>query len=185
MDQATRQPPDSQVSRVSDEQLQRATAHLDEWIKQSQKYLVQHESVPTLGNSNLQKMRYLTLPTLPPDAAVWTYFVTDAGSDRSPIEISPRGQTATQRTLAALLAVIGLAGVAAWLTLSPLAQDLICRWPNVVGVLVGLGYWACLQPSWLGLMIAAASVLTALRSAWPGRPLPVEASTVLRASSRK
>jgi hypothetical protein len=64
----------------------------------------------------------------------------------------------------------------------PAAADFLYRWPHACGVLLGIVVWAWLWPSWLGILIAAASLWQALRFAWPGRSLRTEASTVLRAS---
>ena len=38
----------------------------------------------------------------------------------------------------------------------------LCRWPHVLGILVGFAYWAWLRPSWIGLLIAAVSLALAL-----------------------
>jgi hypothetical protein len=69
-----------------------------------------------------------------------------------------------------------------WLMRRPAAVDVFYRWPHACGVLLGIAYWAWLWPSWLGTLIAAASLWLAVRFAWPGRSLRTEASTVLRAS---
>jgi hypothetical protein len=65
---------------------------------------------------------------------------------------------------------------------SPATIDFFCRWPHVLGILAGVVYWAWLWPSWLGLVIGAASVWLVLRFDWPGRSLRTEASTVLRSA---
>ncbi|MDZ7619586.1 MAG: hypothetical protein U1E05_21510, partial [Patescibacteria group bacterium] len=48
------------------------------------------------------------------------------------------------------------------------------RWPQTVGVLVGLGWWLWLSPSILGLVLVIACVATSVRTGWRSvsRPAP-------------
>jgi hypothetical protein len=162
--------------------MQRAAEHLSQWLAKTEKYQ-QNADAPT----NIARVQHttslLTLPILNGNNRDWTYYVTAAGSDRSPA-IPAAFREPIHQSAASLLVLLALTGGSVWLTYSPRARDLVCRWPNTIGVLVGLAYWAWLWPSWLGLMIAAACVITSLRSAWPGRSMRAEASTVLRAASR-
>ncbi|MCC7475069.1 MAG: hypothetical protein IT425_06710, partial [Pirellulales bacterium] len=64
----------------------------------------------------------------------------------------------------------------------PIVGDCLSRWPHVLGVVIGLLYWAWLWPSWLGLLIIVASLWATLRFNWPGHSLRPEASTVLRST---
>jgi hypothetical protein len=180
--QTTQVPPDSQVSRIADEQIQRATEHLNQWLAKTEKFQQNRGERPQTGVLE-HRTSLLSVPALSRNTRDWTYYVTAAGSDRSPAIADAVGEPIHQ-SAAPLLVLLALAGGSVWLTYSPTARDFVCRWPGAVGVLVGLAYWAWLWPSWLGLMIAAACVITSLRSSWPGRSTRTEASTVLRAASR-
>jgi chromate transport protein ChrA len=91
-----------------------------------------------------------------------------------------RGLTFAQAQAIGLLLIAVLLAAALSIARSPAATDFFCRWPHAFGILIGIVYWAWLWPSWLGILIAAASVALSLRFDWPGRSLRTEASTVLR-----
>ena len=117
-----------------------------------------------------------------PAADEWTYYVAEGGNDRLPLHFRLLEPTATQNRLSGLLLIAGSLIATIWLMRRPTAIDFLYRWPHACGVLLGIAYWASLWPSWLGILIAAASLWLALRSAWPGGSMRTEASTVLRAS---
>jgi hypothetical protein len=175
---------ESQVSRIADEQLQRAVEHLSEWLVKTEKF--QQNPDPEFPAAALEASSpFFRLPILTRGADDWTYYVTDAGFDRSPIDEASMHDMADFQTAAALAVLLVIGGGSVWLTHSSAVRDLVCRWPNAVGVLVGIAYWAWLWPSWLGLVIAAACVLTSLRPVWPGRSMRTEASTVLRGAKQQ
>jgi hypothetical protein len=84
-----------------------------------------------------------------------------------------------------LLAVACMGIVGIYLTRRPEFWQWAYQWPNALFFLAGVAYWAWLRPSWLGLVFAAASVVLAFRSGWPGRSIRLDASTVLRANRPK
>ena len=103
-----------------------------------------------------------------------------AAPDRMTVELSPADVATGSARMFGALAIAGLAAGAVWLERQRAARDLLHRWPHAVGVLAGVIWWAWLWPSWLGLFIAAGSLLVLFRSGWPGRSLRAEGSTVLR-----
>jgi hypothetical protein len=113
----------------------------------------------------------------------WIHAVAEGGNPVLSIE---RRSTPTpgQARLAALAMVAIVAVAMLTLVRRPAAWDAVCRWPHAFAFLLGIAYWAALWPSWLGIVIAAASVLLALRSGWPGRSIRAEGSTVLRSVPR-
>ncbi|HET6880336.1 MAG TPA: hypothetical protein VFI31_09285, partial [Pirellulales bacterium] len=48
--------------------------------------------------------------------------------------------------------------------------DLLRRWPQTCGVALGFSWWLLCQPSWLGWLLIAGSLISGLRSVF--RPLP-------------
>jgi hypothetical protein len=91
----------------------------------------------------------------------------------------------TGKARVAALALVGLAAAATISLLRrPAPWDVVCRWPHAFAFLLGIAYWAALWPSWLGIAIAIASLLLALRSGFPGRSMRTEGSTVLRLPPR-
>jgi len=74
-----------------------------------------------------------------------------------------------------LLGVMGLLTLilaAALLVRQNALARLVSRWPQPVGILVGLSWWWWLAPSILGLAIAAVCLAGWLRSAWRRRSRP-------------
>jgi hypothetical protein len=117
-----------------------------------------------------------------PEAAVWTYYVAEGGSDSLNLQIQLMDFSPGQVRLIGLplIAAALIGGI--WLMRWPAATDFFCRWPHAVGILIGIAYWAWMWPSWVGILIAAVSVWLALRFDWPGRSIRRESSTVLRGS---
>jgi hypothetical protein len=170
----------SQVARPLEEQLAAASTRLDAWIAQCTENLEGMESSAQTTSS-----REDDLTSLPHDAQPlerWLYCVTDGGLDHLTVEYGSNPVSAWQIRTLGLLAVVSLSIAAILWMRWPAACDLLYRWPHAVGFLAGMAYWAWMQPSWCGLLIAAASVVLACRSGWPGRAIRMDASTVLRAS---
>ena len=169
---------ESQVSHTSEEQISKAAERLDKWLDDCRKTLLGADSqpAPPAAAANLP-MSSLISSTSPDD---WSYYVADGGSDRLILHQRPSGPTTSQTRIIGLLVIVGLLIATLWIARWPAAKDFICRWPQAVGVSIGVACWAWLWPSWLGLVIIAASVWLALRFDWPGRSLRTEASTVLR-----
>lgn len=168
----------SQISHSSEEQLAAAADRLDAWIEQCEELLAWPDLEEPLEQAAADQ--FSAWPLAQQAAEDWTYCVADGGADRLVIDLSPTSATPGQIQVAGLSAIIGLALAAVWLIRRPAAGDFLCRWPHAIGFLSGLTYWAWLWPSWLGLLIAAGSLLLALRPGWPGRSLRSEGSTVLQ-----
>jgi hypothetical protein len=52
------------------------------------------------------------------------------------------------------------------------------RWPQAIGVVAGLAWWLCLQPSALGLVIVLASLAASLLSRWAHSPAGPQPSAI-------
>jgi hypothetical protein len=168
---------DSQVSHASEEQIAKASERLNKWLDDCRKNLPGAEAKVDGATPASSATASLKSTAVGSD---WSYYVAQGGSDRLVLQMSsPELSTTQVRMVGSLLIAVFLAG-ALWLLRSPATIDFFCRWPHVLGILVGLAYWAWLWPSWLGLIIVAASVWLALRFDWPGRSLRTEASTVMR-----
>jgi hypothetical protein len=171
----------SQVQSATEDPIAQASDRLDAWLESCDATLDWSDVDPSLAISDA---RSLTIePPIELAAGHWIHGVADGGEPVLSIERRSM-PTAGQARMAALI-LVGLAAVASISLLRrPEAWDVVCRWPHALGFLVGIAYWAALWPSWLGIMIAIASVVFALRSGWPGRSMRTEGSTVLRLPPR-
>jgi hypothetical protein len=171
----------SKVVSPKEEQIAQASERLDAWLEQCDAILSWTELDPSPPAPNVK-----TLVTTPPiDLAghSWSHLIAEGGNAVLSVEL--RSVSAARRSRLAGLAVIA-AATAATISLlrRPVAWDIVCRWPHAAVFLLGVVYWAFLRPSWLGILIALASMVLALRSGWPGQSLRSEGSTVLRLPPR-
>ena len=172
---------ESQVSHTAEDQIAQAAARLDKWLDDCRKTLLgpvaeNAEAIPaSIDSPNATR-------SIAPSADKWSYYVAEGGNDRLELHLRSLGPTPAQNRLLGLLAIAASLVGAISLMRRPAAIDFFYRWPHACGVLLGITYWAWMWPSWLGILIAAASLWLALRFAWPGRSMRTEASTVLRAS---
>ena len=58
-------------------------------------------------------------------------------------------------------------------------QAAVAQWPHVFGVLLGLAWWLCLWPAFIGWVIVAISLLGVFRRPWKA-VVQSAASTVIR-----
>ena len=170
----------TQVSRSSEEQINRASVRLDQWLQQSKALKAESDAPPSNDSSAANDLLIAALPLV--DGQVSTCYVAEGGADRLILNVIPTSPSPLEMQLLGLLVIVGLTTTGAWLLRSPAAADFLCRWAHAFGILLGIAYWAWLWPSWLGLVIAAATLWFALRFNWPGRSLRPEASTVLRST---
>jgi hypothetical protein len=171
-------PAAAQVSRTSEEQLDGASRRLDAWLQQVN--AGQEASVATPANSSQPATAWMWTP--PPGDAAVTCYVAEGGADRLAVHAARTNVTWLNTRFLPLAVIAGLTGIIVWLLRSPVAADVLCRWPHTVVVVAGIIWWAWLWPSWLGLLIVAVSVWLALHFEWPGRSFRAEASTVLRST---
>jgi hypothetical protein len=172
---------ESQVSHTAEDQITQAAARLDKWLADCRKTLVSPNPDKTAAAPEVVDSP-TSSQSAAPAADEWTYYVAEGGNDNLALHLRSLEPTPTQNRLIGLLLISGALIATIWVMRRPAATDFLYRWPHACGVLLGIAYWAWLWPSWLGILIAAASLWLALRFAWPGRSLRTEASTVLRAS---
>lgn len=167
----------SRVSRPLEEQLATTSERLEAWAKRAQANVpgISSEAIESIGDS-LAATEGLT----PRSNQNWVYCVTDGTVGCLTVDTAISAVQPTYSPIAAMLAVVCLLAVCLVAARQPAICDIFYQWPHLAPFLFGMAYWAWLQPSWLGLLIAGASVAMAFRSSWPGRAIRMEASTVLR-----
>ena len=168
----------SQVTRPGSEQLAHATDRIANWIERSYDLLGWPDLGPPLGPLGIAANR----PSWPPKAEgihSWIHCVADGGAEQISVELSPMDAPSKSGPFLGALAIAFVAAASVWLVRWPVARDLLHRWPHAIGVLAGVIWWACLWPSWLGLLIAGGSVVLSFRPGWPGRSSRAEGSTVV------
>jgi hypothetical protein len=171
-----------QVSQPADEHLAAASERLDAWIKKCSTELARQAAEKPLRDS--RNAGYYSLTHDISSAQQPLYCVTDGALDRLILDDNSK----TMREHRPFLGVLAIAGL--WLTAVVLSHrtraiELLYRWPHAAGFILGIAWWAWLQPSWCGLAIAAACVALSLRAGWPGRAIRTEASTVVRTNHSK
>jgi hypothetical protein len=161
----------ARLPRSSEEQFSQISNRFEKWLE---------ESTDLFGNSdNTSATLASELATAKDDSRDQNiaYYASQGSGEKLLVQTVRPGSTSLRAIMAAAIVVILFAGL--WLSKMPAASDFLHRFPYLAGVLLGIGYWAWLSPSWFGLVLAAASACLALRFSWPGRFLRPEASTVL------
>ncbi|HEY3395311.1 MAG TPA: hypothetical protein VGK58_21600 [Lacipirellulaceae bacterium] len=171
----------SQVMSATENEMAQASDRLDAWLETCDATLVWSDLDPSPPAYSPRS--FVPDPPMEFAGGQWIHGVAEGGDPVLSIELRSI-PTAGQARAAALAMVAGTAAGSVWLLRRPAAWDALCRWPHALGFLLGIAYWAALWPSWLGIVIAAASLLLALRSDWPGRSMRSEGSTVLRLPPR-
>jgi hypothetical protein len=174
----------AQVVPPADDQLNRTVNRLDEWIRQYQQAKGEKDAQRTAAAEFQASAADVTWPVSLTAGMQHAHLVADGGTDRVPVETGFDGAMPWSTRALAMGMIVGAAIAGVVVVRSPKAVDFICRWPHALGVLLGLVYWAWLWPSWLGLVIAALSVVRAVRPNWPGHSARAEGSTVLRARTQ-
>jgi hypothetical protein len=171
----------SQISQPVDEQLTAASTRLDAWVEQYSAELDGPEAEVETPEQTGSEFAIASLPA----TGRWVYCVTDGALDRLTLNNESKSVGWGTSSMAGALAITSLTLAMFLLARRTNAPDLLYQWPHAVGFLIGIACWAWLQPSWVGLLIAAVCVALALHSGWPGRAIRLDASTVLRASHPK
>ena len=169
-----------QVDSSSQEQLAKASEQLDAWIEQCDEMFEASGAAP-LETSTVSQVASAPWEVLRRPGSEWIYCVADGDSAELLANLENRAPTPGESKVRGLLAVLGTATALILLMRHPAAYDLLYRWPQAIAFLLGTAWWAWLEPSWVGLLIAAASMGLAMRTGWPSRSLPTEGSTVVRA----
>ncbi len=166
-----------QVGSSTEEQIAQASDRLDAWLETCDSALTwpDIDPPPPVSNENTPAA------TSPMHLAGghWIHGVAEGGDPVLYVELDSLPTTVRTRA-ATLVLVVAAAAASVSLLRRPAVWDVVCQWPHAASFLLGVGYWAFLWPSWLGIVIALASVLLALRSGWKGRSLHSDGSTVLR-----
>jgi hypothetical protein len=170
----------SQVTSTSEEQLARASEQLDLWIEQCDEIFAVSD-LESLWKSSVSQAAGALWGTERRPASEWLYCVADGDSAQVVVNLCEKAATSSESRTVDLVLVFAAAVAALALMRSRAACDLLWRWPHAAAFLLGIVYWAWLRPSWVGLVIAAAGVLLALRPGWPGHLARTEGSTVMRA----
>jgi hypothetical protein len=182
--QQSRQASASQVVPLVDDQLSRAVERLDAWMEQHQESLPKRAVQQPAAADSQARPGNLAWPLSLTAGVQQSYFIADGGSNRLPADMALERAAPWRSQGLAIFLITGVAIAGVLILRSTNAVEFICRWPHAVGVLIGILYWAWLWPSWLGLAIAASSVLMALRPGWPGHSARAEGSTVLRTAAQ-
>jgi hypothetical protein len=110
------------------------------------------------------------------DSRAVSYFI----SEGSPRQLRLAEPDATTRMdialLLPILVIVLLAAGTIWALRRAAVRDLAWRWPQAVGVLLGLAWWSWLTPSGLGWLIVVASLLIRLRTNWRSSPVAIDSS---------
>jgi hypothetical protein len=165
----------AQLPRFSEEQLSKISNRFEKWLE---------ESTDLFGNMDSSFTSLASELSIGKDHSAdrqTTHYVSEGGADELLVKTMWPAST-TLRTRFTAIIVIGILLAGFWWNKTSAFSDFLYRVPYIAGVLLGIGYWAWLWPSWLGLIVAAASACLALRFNWPGRYLRPEASTVLRST---
>lgn len=174
----------SQVTRSGGELLAPAAERIATWVERSYDVLGWPDLGPPLDPPGAADSR-AAWPPATEGMGGWIYCIADGSSDRMTIELSRADAPAPLAPYVGALAIVVVAVTSTWLVRKRAASDWLHRWPHAAGVLVGVFCWACLWPSWLGLVIAAGSLLFLFRPGWPGKSLRAEGSTVLQMGQRR
>jgi hypothetical protein len=167
----------SQVSPSAEELLTRAAERVDRWILQGNELLADG-GLAKVSMSAAERAGAGQAVALHPGR--WIYCLAAGDASELIVDSGPLALSRRQLRILGLLAVCGTLAATLWLMGRPAAIDLLYRWPQAIAFLIGVLYWSWLRPSWLGLLIAAASFVLAWWTGWPGRSLPKDRSTVLR-----
>jgi hypothetical protein len=172
-----RGPARSQISASAEDQLAGASGRLEQWIEQGEQLLANAARPATSARGDEPSE---SESAASPPAGPWIYCVAGGGTEQLVVDTAPGAASPSQVRWVGLLAIGCGAAAIVWLTRRPATADFLYRWPHAAGFVVGFVYWAWLWPSWLGLLIAAGSLILVWWPGWPGRTLPAERSTVLR-----
>jgi len=172
------------VSRPSEEQIRRAATRFKKWQEEAVDFANRNNAdfhAPQASAAATPDNWTSVLSSLGNDTSV-IYFVIEGDAYRLPFRSSETTMPTGGRQILIFLATAAFVLVACWIARIPAVVETIYRWPQAIGVLVGLFYWMFLWPGIVGLLIVALSVWLVFRTDWPGRSLRSEASTVLRST---
>lgn len=165
----------SQVARSSSENLAPTIARIANWNERCNEVL----GWPHMGPPGADSQRRPWPPAVD-GIDGWVHCVADGGAEQTSVELSREDVPFRFGWLLGILGIGSGAVATVWLANQEVVRDVLHRWPHAAVVLAGLVWWAWLWPSWLGLVIVAASLVLLFRTGWPGHSLREDASTVVR-----
>lgn len=168
-----------QVTQTSDEPLVQATARLQKWLDDCRTTFAIPSAEPFEFAADQRDLKSEP-PFVASAASVWNYYVTKDGNDPLDIVVQSTAHTVDQHRLIGLIVIFAILCAVLWVGRQPAVLDVPYRWPQAVGTVLGIIFWAWLWPSWLGLVFIAICLFLTFRSGWPGAAIRTESSTVLR-----
>ncbi len=166
----------TRVTQPSDDPLTVSTARATAWIGQMAELFANAEPVasrddlPTESSDN----------SIAPDNCLFGQlyaFISAGNQDHLRIDFVPTGITDRLARLLALAALAALAVTAVWLFNKPAACDLAANWPEAIALVMGIGGWAWLRFSALGLALATVSGVLLVHRIYQHRKSPRHGGT--------
>lgn len=167
-----------QVPQSAEEPFAVAFQRIDKW-KQECSDVFEKSGLPPLRES-ARSNELAAWPKAYPIVRRWVYCVAEDDLYQLTMEVPWAEARAGHVRVVGTVVIVAVAAAAYWLSRRPAISDLVYRFPHAITFGIGIAYWAWLRPSWLGLVIAATSILLAVHRGWPGKSLPLEGSTVVR-----
>jgi hypothetical protein len=168
-----------QVGATTEELIAQASERLDAWLETCDSALTWADPAPPIFDEGPPA----ATPPMELTSGQWIHGVAEGGDPVIYVELASSARPLQTRGVTLVL-VVAAAAASVSLMRRPAAWDVVCRWPHAASFLLGIAYWAVLWPSWLGIVIAIASLFLGIRTSWPGRTLRSDGSTVLRFQPR-
>ncbi len=170
----------AELAPSSGEQVKQISSRLDKWLEASTDLFGNVDS-SSAAPSAAEVANSVTSDVGNTDQET-TRYIGEGDADRLVLKTTDESTASRRLQAMAVLAAICLGVAVTFLGRLPAIRDAVHRYPHVLGVFLGIVYWAWLWPSWLGMLIVVASVGLAMRFSWPGRSIRPESSTVLRST---
>jgi hypothetical protein len=156
------------IVEPADDLFSAAISRCTAWRRQADELFATSGAIEDIDVDFVERLESIDAAILvPPPGFERTYFVADGGAEQLDIEIVPTEWTPLAGRVAAVSSIVLLAAAVGWFFVQPWATDVCVRWRYAIGALIGLVAWACVQPSWIGLLVASASFVLWIRVLLP------------------